>query len=125
MPDFLQLESVTADIRCHSSPQRDLRHFSSSLVCTFHPIWHLLSYSFSLFILFCSFHPLNKIYAAFHLLFLHFCFMNKIELLKLYALFNTSLELFINFFSTFHLHFMHHSTFVCTFHPFFALFTLQ
>ena len=127
VPDFLQLESVTADIRCHSSPQRDLHHFSSSQFCTFHPIWHFLSYSFPLFILFCTFHPLNETCATFHLLFLPFCFMNRICTLNCCFLctFNISLELFINFFWTCICMLCTIHPFFCTFHPCFALFSLQ
>ena len=124
VPDFLQLESVTADIRCHSSPQRDLRHFSSSLFCTFHPILHFSSYKalfisstgfaplfifcfFALFILFCIFHLLNEVCATFQLLlFVSCCFLLFPERTCtlnscFYALFNRSLELFVTFFALF------------------------
>ena len=86
VPDFLQLESVTADIRCHSSPQRDLRHFSSYFALfilkgTFHLLnricatFHLLF--FALFILFCIFHLLNEVSATFQLLFFALLFPEK------------------------------------------------
>ena len=125
MPDFLQLESVTADIRCHSSLQRDLRHFSSSLVCTFYPILHfsspqrvLRNFSTSLFCTIVSWKNLHfellllctfQRFFGNHKLFLHFLFA-----------FNAPLILFLHFF----LHFMHQSSFVLHFSSVFWNFSL-
>ena len=134
MPDFLQLESVTADIRCHSSPQRDLRHFSSSLFLTFHPILHFSSYK-ALFISSTGFAPLfifcfshfssffaffissTRLAPLFNFSFLRYCFLKKTCTLNscFYALFNRSLEVFVTFFALF-------ICILCNIHPFFLHF---